>query len=236
MNSNICSCNHSVKVVSGSRLNCASCNVFISSLDGKPAIKDPSLEGLHQTYPAIIFSSLLAESNVLPSKQKIPSLYLSYRTLLVDWLKIMKKKLCLSDGTFHIAVKYMDYILSQKEYHQSKYQLIALSCLVLAAKYEELDMNIPFPEDFARIAKLPFHNFVIAQCEMLILEILNWKLKVSTTYSITHCLLSQGVLFDTDRISQGRSLPRQEHAALLTRVVESFVDHCIGSKFLGKFR
>lgn len=229
MNSNSSLCSHTTKVSSGSRLNCALCNAFISVLDGKAAIKDPHLGGLHQIFPATIFDRLLAESNVLPVNKRMPRLYLEHRGLLVDWLKIMKSRFRLSDNTFHIAIKYMDHILSLKEYHQSKYQLIALTCLILASKYDELDVNIPFPEDFARIAKLPFHNYVIAQCEMLVLDILNWKLKVSTTYSIGNCLLSQGVLFDNDNIDDA---PKIERAALITKVVEFLIEHSLRSTFV----
>eukprot|EP00826_Nyctotherus_ovalis_P063528 TRINITY_DN9318_c0_g6_i1.p1 TRINITY_DN9318_c0_g6~~TRINITY_DN9318_c0_g6_i1.p1 ORF type:complete len:288 (+),score=86.75 TRINITY_DN9318_c0_g6_i1:192-1055(+) len=228
MNLNIGSCNHTARVSSGSRLNCASCNAFISILDGKAAIKDPRLGGLHQTFPTAIFDRLLKETNVLPPSKKIPKSYLRYRLLLIDWLKITKSRLRLSDCTFHIAVKYMDYILSSKEYHQSKYQLIALTCLILAAKYDELDIKIPFPEDFSRIAKLPFHNYVIAQCEMLLLNILDWKLKIATAYTVTRCLLSQGVLFDTDKLPTSIT-PRQEHAVLLTRAVDFLVEHSLRS-------
>jgi hypothetical protein len=201
-------------------------------LDGKAAIKDPHLGGLHQTFPATVYDRLLAESNILPMGKKIPKSYLRYRVLLINWLKIMKSRFRLADSTFHIAVKYMDFVLSQKEYHHSKYQLIALTCLILAAKYDELDMNIPFPEDFARIAKLPFHNYVIAQCEMLILDLLNWKLKVSTSYSIGHCLLAQGVLFDADRISKEKLPPKPEHAALITKVADFLIEHSIRSNFI----
>lgn len=225
MNSKVCS--HNAKVNTGSRVNCALCNVFISAVDGKPAIKDPTLGGLHQTYPATIYNNLLSDSTVLTLKRPIPPLYVSFRLMLIDWIKTLKNRFRLSDSTFHIAIKYMDYILSQKEYHNSKYQLIGLSCLILAAKYDELDMNIPFPEDFARIARLPYRNYVIPQCETLLLEMLDWNLKISTVYSIGRCLLSQGVLFDDDRLDKQHTVPNEEYARLLTKMVESLIDSSI---------
>lgn len=234
MNSNICS--HPTKVTTQSRVNCGLCNVFISSLDNKAAIKDPTLEGLHQIYPSIIYTNLLADSCILSLKLPIPSSYLRLRRMLIDWLKIIKDRFRLSNSTFHIAIRYMDFILSQKEYHESKFQLIALSSLIIAAKYDELDINIPFPEDFTRIAKLPFHNYVIAQCEMLLLEILKWKLKIATSYNIAYCLLSQGILFDTDKMIKNNMQPKEEHAMLLTRMVGSLLDDSIRSILLYKTR
>ena len=234
MNSNLSSCSHPLKVTVDSHINCALCNAFISYIDGKIAIKDPALGGLHQTFPQTILQRLLAERKVLPMGNTMAESYFKDRHLLVDWLNLMRAKLGISESTFHVAVRYMDYILAQKDYHQSKYQLIALSCLAIAAKYDELDQNIPFPEDFTRLSKLPFRSIVLADCEMLLLKILDWQLKVSTTYEIVHCLLSQGVLFDDDTFiweeeTAESIFPGEKHAALLTRIVKYFVANSIRS-------
>jgi len=219
-------CSHSQKITSESQISCALCNCFISSNDGTCAIKDTSLGGLHQTYPHGIFTRLLDERKVLPKDGIMAYSYMSVRTLLIDWLNIMKTRLGLSESTFHIAIRYMDFVLAQKDYHQSKYQLIALSCLTIAAKYDELDRKIPFPEDFSRLGRLPFRTIVLTECEMLLLKILDWQLKVSTTYDMVHCLLSQGVLFDDDMLSNGEK-PSLKHAAYLTKIAKHFVSDSV---------
>ena len=225
MDSRKCTCEHKTKLTADERINCAMCNAFISRIDGHAAIKDQSLGGMHQIFPQMMFQRLLTERSVLKHSLQLymSGTYDKVRTLLVDWLELMRGKLGLSESVLHLAVKYMDYILLQKEYSNSKYQLIALCCLAIAAKYDELDRNIPFPEDFTRLAKLPFRTFVLAECEMLLLKVLDWQLKVSTPYEVSHCLLSQGVLFDDDTIENKGLAPQEAHAILLTRIVKHLV-------------
>lgn len=224
-------CDHRRTITAENHVNCALCNAFASHSDGHFALKDSSLGGMHQTFPQAIFQRLLAERRVLALSKgtQLSTSYMKVRKLLVDWLRGMRAKLGLSEGVLHVAVKYMDYILAQKDYHSSKYQLIALCCLTIAAKYDELDRNIPFPEDFTRQAKLPFRTAVLTECEMLLLKILDWQLKVATVYEVALCLLSQGVLFDDDLIvERGHKIPpREEHAALLTKTVKYMVSNSL---------
>jgi hypothetical protein len=50
--------------------------------------------------------------------------------------------------TVHLAVKLIDRIFSLcPDVSPSSHDLIANGCLVLAAKFEELDMNIPMSFD-----------------------------------------------------------------------------------------
>ncbi len=225
MNTNDCTCTHGQRVTADKHTNCALCNAFVSASDGHVAIKDSALGGMHQTFPHMVFQRLLEERTVLrlEKDQPLEPAYDRIRGMLVDWLSTMQEKLGLSERVLHVAVKYMDYILAHKDYPNSKYQLISLCSLMIAAKYDELDRNIPFPEDFTRQAKLPFRTNVLAECEMLLLKVLDWKLKVATGYEVVHCLLAQGVLFDDDRLIGSDIPPKEEHARLLTHVAEFLI-------------
>ena len=216
-------CEHSTQVALGNHKNCATCNAFISTSDGQAAIKDSSLGGMHTTYPAMILQRLCAETAVLSldPARPISGAYASIRRMLVDWLGQVGRRLRLSERVLHLAVLYMDYILGQKDYAHSKYQLIGLSCLAIAAKFEELDRKIPYPEDYARVAKLAFRAPILKECEILLLKVLDWKLKVATAYDVVHCLLAQGVLFVDDLIHT--QVPREADAILLTAIAKFLV-------------
>ena len=62
--------------------------------------------------------------------------------------------------TVHLAIKLMDRVFSLcGNIAQQSYELIANGCIILAAKFEELDMNIPMLIDFqiANKFKVSYH-------------------------------------------------------------------------------
>lgn len=83
-----------------------------------------------------------------------------HRKELVQKIFNLGKKLKQSDLTQHLAVKLMDRIFSLcPDIAPQSYDLIANGCLMLSAKFEELDMNIPmlFDVQLANKFKLTYH-------------------------------------------------------------------------------
>jgi hypothetical protein len=100
------------------------------------------------------------------------------KKLLIDWLFEVGEKFLQSNLTIHIAIAYLERAF-QKDFHLvenikkaetkndsswSKFlkstsilkdegylRLLALTCLLLAAKYDELDDKIPFINDLSHI-------------------------------------------------------------------------------------
>ena len=79
--------------------------------------------------------------------------------------KIFKigRKLNQSLSTLHLTVKLIDRVFSvcaNDEIKEQSYDLIANGCLLLASKFEELDMNIPFIVDIqiANKFKITYHQ------------------------------------------------------------------------------
>lgn len=129
----------------------------------------------------------------------------------MDFVKEAGNKLSLSITTIHIAIAYMDYVLSKEDILKSNYYLIAITCLVLAAKYDELDMNIPPLQDFKRVSTSKAfisRTDEIKECEKLVLRILNWNLRIITPIVFLEVLLTQGVMHSTDLIEGENTNPR----------------------------
>lgn len=109
-----------------------------------------------------------------------------------------------SNTTVHIAVAYMDYVMSKHDSSIESHYLIAITCLVLAAKYDELDKNIPPVQDYIKAAysKLPCTNIEsVKECEVMCLKILDWNLRIVTPLNFIEILLTQGVLFSEDLVN-----------------------------------
>ena len=70
------------------------------------------------------------------------------RKRIVQMMFTIGNKLEQSSQTLHLAVKLLDRVFSllggsPNDISPSSYELIANGCMLLAAKFEELDMNIP---------------------------------------------------------------------------------------------
>jgi cyclin B len=60
------------------------------------------------------------------------------RQILVDWLVEVHLKFKMKDETLYICVNLLDRYLSQTLVQRSKLQLVGITCLMIAAKYEEI--------------------------------------------------------------------------------------------------
>lgn len=62
----------------------------------------------------------------------------SMRAILVDWLVEVSQEYKLVSETLFLAVNYIDRFLSQGAVPRRKLQLVGITCMLIAAKYEEI--------------------------------------------------------------------------------------------------
>ena len=117
----------------------------------------------------------------------------------------------------------MDYILSKNNLPSKDYNLTSLTCLILAAKYDELDRNIPSYDEFIRAASIGTTKEQVTNCEVKLLEYISWNLRIVTPLIFLQLLLTQGILYSTDKSSRVpinekliKQLTKQVHAILNT--------------------
>ncbi|XP_053319733.1 G2/mitotic-specific cyclin-B2-like [Spea bombifrons] len=96
------------------------------------------------------------------------------RTILVDWLIQVHCKFQLLQETLYMAIGVMDRFLQSQPVSRNKLQLVGVTALFLAAKYEE--MYPPSIADFVYITDNTYSKAQIRQMEMLILQELNFEL------------------------------------------------------------
>ena len=60
------------------------------------------------------------------------------RVILVDWLVEVSEEYKLQAQTLQLAVSYIDRFLSEMSVQRGKLQLVGITCLFVAAKYEEI--------------------------------------------------------------------------------------------------
>jgi len=111
---------------------------------------------------------------------KQPHITFNMRSILVDWLVEVADEYNLCAETLHLTFSYMDRFLSFMSVERSKLQLVGISCMFIAAKYEEI-----FPPnvgEFVYITDDSYTKTQILRMEKLILKVLNFDLSVPTSH------------------------------------------------------
>ena len=92
-----------------------------------------------------------------------------------------------SPPTIHLAIKLLDRTFSickDNEISLKSYDLIANGCLLLASKFEELDMKIPMMVDLLMANKFKFSYEELRGIESELLMILDFEFMALTPYHI----------------------------------------------------
>lgn len=96
------------------------------------------------------------------------------RTLLADWLISCATKLGLRDDTYHFCIHLIDRFLSGRSISTNKLQLVGITALVIAAKYEEV--LCPDLKSFLHLSDNSFDESDIKRAEKYMLYSLHYKL------------------------------------------------------------
>ncbi|KQJ84056.1 cyclin-B2-1 [Brachypodium distachyon] len=102
------------------------------------------------------------------------------RAILVDWLIEVHYKFELMDETLFLTVNIIDRFLEKKVVPRKKLQLVGVTAMLLACKYEEV--SVPVVEDLVLISDRAYTRGQILEMEKLILNTLQFNMSVPTPY------------------------------------------------------
>jgi len=107
------------------------------------------------------------------------------RALLIDWMVNVSLKFKFVDETLQIAVAIMDMFLSKKRISRGKFQLIGITSLLIASKYEET--YYPEVNDFTYLTDDSYSFDEVVSMESTILKCLDFKITFPTASKfLTH--------------------------------------------------
>ncbi|KAJ4947231.1 hypothetical protein JOQ06_009269 [Pogonophryne albipinna] len=139
--------------------------------------EDGDLPQLCSEYVKDIYSYL----HVLEVEQAVRPDYMQHyeitermRALLVDWLVQVHSRFQLLQETLYLTVAVMDRFLQVQPVSRRKLQLVGVTAMLVACKYEE--MYAPEVGDFAYVTDNAFTKAQILVMEQLILRALNFEL------------------------------------------------------------
>ncbi|KAI3865335.1 hypothetical protein MKW92_016194 [Papaver armeniacum] len=122
------------------------------------------------------------------------------RAILVDRLVKIAQVYEFVEDTLYLTVSYIDRFLSLRSVHRQRLELLGLSCMFVAAKYEEIDH--PSMEEFSGIT----NNAGITKDEMLkmereILRLLNFEMGNPTIKTFLRRLITRVSAQEEDSLS-----------------------------------
>jgi len=114
------------------------------------------------------------------------------RGILVDWLIEVADEYNLKGQTLFLAVNFVDRVLENLKIPRTALQLIGVSCMLIACKFEEI--YAPLVEDFVYITDNTYAREEILRTELVVLDTLSFDLTVVTVKNfLTRFLLLAGV-------------------------------------------
>ncbi|XP_006653676.1 cyclin-B2-1 isoform X1 [Oryza brachyantha] len=102
------------------------------------------------------------------------------RAILIDWLIEVHYKFELMDETLFLTVNIIDRFLEKQVVPRKKLQLVGVTAMLLACKYEEV--SVPVVEDLVLISDRAYTKGQILEMEKLILNTLQFNMSVPTPY------------------------------------------------------
>ncbi|XP_048592298.1 cyclin-A1-2-like [Brassica napus] len=131
----------------------------------------------------------------------------SMRTILIDWLVEVAEEYRLLPETLYLAVNCLDRYLSGNVITKQNLQLLGVSCMMIAAKYEEV--CVPQVESFCYITDNTYSRNELLEMESSVLNYLKFELTTPTA----KCFLRRFV-----RAAQGK----KEVSSLLFESIASY--------------
>ena len=125
------------------------------------------------------------------------------RAMLIDWIIDVHFKFKLKADTLFLTVWLIDKYLSLKKVKRNKLQLIGVTCMLIACKYEEIYSPEVF--DFVYITENSYEKKDIIELELEILILLDFNVTVPTSNSFYE-IISSSLCFSTQEFFLGKYL------------------------------
>lgn len=103
------------------------------------------------------------------------------RGILIDWLVEVAEEYKLVPDTLYLTVSYIDRYLSNNVVNRQRLQLLGVTCMLIAAKYEEI--CAPQVEEFCYITDNTYFRDEVLQMESQVLQHLHFELSSPTIKS-----------------------------------------------------
>jgi hypothetical protein len=124
-----------------------------------------------------------------------------FRKVILDWMFESGDTLRLNPLTIHCAIHNFDRVLRSVAVERNVLQLVGLSCLMLAAKVDEVEAELPSTEELLSLVPAHTTKGMLFGMEVTLLEKLSWNLCVLTPRHFVDLYIARGCIFHNDTTS-----------------------------------
>ena len=125
-----------------------------------------------------------SESDTLPQygyMEKVQSdINEKMRSILVDWLVEVHLKFKLVPESLYLTVNLIDRFLEKEQVSRQKLQLVGVTAMLIACKYEEI--YPPIVKDFVYITDNAYSKEEILQMEKKMLTLLDFNIQITSSF------------------------------------------------------
>ncbi|CAH1783470.1 unnamed protein product [Owenia fusiformis] len=133
---------------------------------------NPMANDIHETLK-------LKETKMPLYFSRSPQMHL--RRYVVDWLAVICDKFKLCTTARHLSVYLLDYFMDKFDIEEPQLYLVAIGCILVAAKYEEQEINIPKSTDLnVYVNPKGYTAWEYQQMELTLLDCFKWNIGLPT--------------------------------------------------------
>lgn len=123
------------------------------------------------------------------------------RAILIDWLVDVHLKFKLVPETLYLTINLIDRYLEKEDVNRQKLQLVGVTAMLIASKYEEI--YAPIVKDFVYITDNAYTKQNILDMERKMLMVLDFNISFTSTFRflerLTKIAKTEPILFNLSR-------------------------------------
>lgn len=100
--------------------------------------------------------------------------------------------------TTHAAIAYLDRLQPNEKFSRFEWQMLAISCILIASKYNECESAVPDLATLEEITQQSITNDTLLNYELWALKQMHWKLNARTPMSFLATYFVGGLVSSTD--------------------------------------
>jgi hypothetical protein len=121
-------------------------------------------------------------------------LFVQLRSIVAEWILDLGEYFDLHTTTSHAAISYLDRIQPNEKFVTFQWQMVAISCITVAAKYNEMEEDVPDLYTLGSIIEQDIPYKVALDYELWVLKQMGWKLNARTPLAFLSCYTCIGVV------------------------------------------
>ena len=167
-------------------------------MDKSPLKKKSQIERFQSSIDQILFTMFEEQLDHTFNTWSLG--YTRYRGAVCEWVIDVCRYFKLDLSTTHKAIVYLDRIQPDESYERVEWQMVAITCVLVAAKFNEKEEHLPPLSMFEDITHQKISTAQLLEYELWLLRSLGWELNAYPPLAFVNSFNTRSVIFRGDII------------------------------------